>query len=154
MFALLLCVSFLLALTGTGRARPLRHPTSSQFCRLGQPMPDLDALVLRSSPRVQATGRLIKGLYYAEARSGLNDMAAFHMACNRLLEPKPFLVMDFRSGRFFLDGDRDGCVDGTGELAPPEIDPADFLPAVEGADDLCGDSLVSQRRLRDPVAVP
>jgi hypothetical protein len=58
-------------------------------------------------------------LIHTEALSGLNDMAAFHIACDRLLEPKPLLVMDFRSGQFFLDGDRDGCVDDTGELAPP-----------------------------------
>jgi hypothetical protein len=62
-------------------------------------MPDLDAFVLRSSPRVLATGRLVKGLYYSEAATGPNDMAAFHIACDRFLEPKPFLVMDFRSGR-------------------------------------------------------
>jgi len=117
-------------------------------------MPDLDALVLRSSPRVLATGRLIKGLYYSETPTGPNDMVAFHMACDRFLEPKPFLVMDFRSGRYFLDGDRDGCVDEAGELALPEIDPADFLPAVDGAEELCNDYLVGQRRLHGLVAVP
>lgn len=69
MFALLLGFSVLLALTGAGRARPLSHPTSSYACRFGrQSMPDLDALVLRSSPRVQASGRLIKGLYYLRCR--------------------------------------------------------------------------------------
>ncbi|MEZ0167376.1 hypothetical protein [Microvirga sp. TS319] len=115
-------------------------------------MPDLDALVLRSSPRIQATGRLIKGLYYSESLTGPNDMAAFHMACDRFLERKPFLMMDFRSGRFFLDGDRDGCVDEAGELAPPEINPADFLPAVDGAEELCNGDLVGQRRLHGLVA--
>jgi hypothetical protein len=79
-------------------------------------MPDLNALILRSSPRVFATGRLIKGLYYSERPTGRHAMAAFHMTCDRLLEQKPFLMMDFRSNEFFLDGDRDGCVDATGRL--------------------------------------
>jgi hypothetical protein len=104
-------------------------------------MPDLNALVLRSSPRVFATGRLIKGLYYAETLKGLNAMAAFYM-------------MDFRSNEFFLDGDRDGCVDATGTLAPPEMDPADFLPAVDGAEELCNEDLLGYRQLNDLAAAP
>ena len=75
------------------------------------------------------------------------------MACDRSLEPRPFLVMDFRSGRFFLDGDRDGCVDRTGELVSPEIDPADFLPAIHDAEEPCNGDLVGQRRL-DPSGTP
>ena len=117
-------------------------------------MPDLNALILRSSPRVFATGRLIKGLYYSETLKGLNAMAAFYMACDRLLEQKPFLMMDFRSSQFFLDGNRDGCVDAIGTLALPEIDPADFLPAVDGAEELCNEDLISQRQLNDLAAAP
>jgi hypothetical protein len=118
-------------------------------------MPDLNALLLRSNPRVFATGRLIKGLYYSETPKGLlSAMAAFYIACDRLLERKPFLMMDFRSSRFFLDADRDGCVDATGTLALPEIDPADFLPAVDGAEELCNEDLISQRKLNDLAAAP
>jgi hypothetical protein len=76
------------------------------------------------------------------------------MACDRLLEQKPFLMMDFRSSQFFLDGDRDGCIDATGTLALPEIDPADSFPAVEGAEELCTEALIGQRQLKDLVAVP
>ena len=117
-------------------------------------MPDLDALILRSNPRVAAMGRLIKGLYYSETPKGLNAMAAFYMACDQLLERKPFLIMDFRSSQFSLDGDRDGCVDATGTLALPEIDPADFLPAVDGAEELCNEDLIGQRHLSDLAAIP
>ncbi|HYP13648.1 MAG TPA: hypothetical protein VEQ63_06975, partial [Bryobacteraceae bacterium] len=67
----------------------------------------------------------------------------FHMACDRRLERKPFLVMDFRSRQFFLDGNRDGCVDATGTLPLPEIGPADFLPAVDGAEELCNEDPIS-----------
>jgi hypothetical protein len=109
-------------------------------------MPDLSALFLRSNPRVFATGRLIKGLYYSERPNGLHAMAAFYMACDQLLERKPFLIMDFRSSAFFLDGDRDGCADATGALALPEIDPADFAPAVEGAEQLCTEDLIGHRQ--------
>jgi hypothetical protein len=106
-------------------------------------MPDLSALLLRSNPRVFAAGRLIKGLYYSKTPKGRNPVAAFHMTCDRLLERKPFLMMDFRSSRFFFDADRDGCVDATGTLALPEIDPANFLPAVNGAEELCNEDLIS-----------
>jgi hypothetical protein len=115
-------------------------------------MPDLNVLLLRSNPRVFATGRLIKGLYYSERPNGRHDMAAFHMACDRLLERKPFLIMDSRSNEFFLDGDQDCCVDATGTLALPEIDPADFLPAVDGAEELCNEDLISHRQFNDLAA--
>jgi hypothetical protein len=117
-------------------------------------MPGLNALFLRSNPRVFATGRLIKGLYYSEVPKGLNDMVAFYMACDRLLERRPFLMMDFRSSQFFLDGNRDGCVDATGTLSLPEIDPADYLPAVKGAEKLCNEDLISQRHLTDLATIP
>jgi hypothetical protein len=153
MVAALLCLLALLMLTSVCLARPLRYPVTSPSCRSGrQPMPDLNALILRSSPRVFATGRLIKGLYYSERPTGRHAMATFYMACDRLLEQKPFLMMDFRSNEFFLDGDRDGCVDATGTLALPGIDPADFLPAVDGAEEFCNEDLVDQRRLKDLAA--
>jgi hypothetical protein len=117
-------------------------------------MPDLNAFLLRSNPRVFATGRLIKGLYYSEIPQGLNAIAAFYMACDRLLEQKPFLMMDFRSSEFFLDGNRDGCTDATGTLPLPEIDPADFLPSVDGAEELCNEDLISGRQLNELAAVP
>jgi hypothetical protein len=117
-------------------------------------MPDLDVLVLRSNPRVAAMGRLIKGLYYSESPSGPNAMAAFYMACDQFLEQKPFLAVDFRSSQFFLDKNRDGCVDATGTLPVPEIDPADFLSAVDGAEQLCNEDIISQRQLNDLAAVP
>ncbi|QRM34119.1 hypothetical protein [Microvirga sp. VF16] len=106
-------------------------------------MPDLNPLLLRSNPRVFATGRLIKGLYYSETPQGLNAVAAFYMVCDRRLERKPFLMMDFRSSQFFLDGNRDGCVDATGTWPRPEIDPADFLPFVDGAEEFCSGDLIS-----------
>ena len=116
-------------------------------------MPDLNALILRSSPRVFATGRLIKGLYYSEARSRLNAVAAFYMACDQLLDQKPFLLMDFRSRQYFLDDDRDGCVDATGTLSRSEIDPADFSPAVDGAEELCPEDLIGQGQFKDLAAI-
>jgi hypothetical protein len=117
-------------------------------------MPDLSALFLRSNPSVFVTGRLIKGLYYSEAPKGLNAIVAFYMACDRVLEQKPFLMMDFRSSEFFLDGNRDGCVDATGALSRLAIDPADYLPAVDGAEELCNEDLISQHRLNDLAAIP
>jgi hypothetical protein len=96
MFAALLCLPVLLMLTSVCLARPLRYPVASQSCRLGQqPMPDLNAFLLHSNPRVFATGRLIKGLYYSEVPQGLNAIAAFYMACDHLLEQKPFLIWTF-----------------------------------------------------------
>jgi hypothetical protein len=117
-------------------------------------MPGLNALFLRSNPRVFATGRLIKGLYYSEVPKGLNAMVAFYMACDRLLERRPFLMVDFRSRQFFLDGNRDGCVDATGTLSLPEIEPADYLPAVNGAKELCNKDLISQHNFNDLAAIP
>jgi hypothetical protein len=154
MVAALLCLPVLLMLMSVGVARPLRYPVASPSCRSGrQPMPDLNAFVLRTNPRVFATGRLIKGLYYSEARSRLNAVAAFYMACDQLLDQKPFLLMDFRSRQYFLDDDRDGCVDATGTLSMSEIDPADFSPAVDGAEELCSEDLIGQRQLKDLVAI-
>jgi hypothetical protein len=48
------------------------------------------------------------------------------IVCHRLLEPKPFLIMDFRSHPYSFDGNRDGCADATGPI--PEIDPEGFFP--------------------------
>ena len=80
-------------------------------------------------------------------------MATVHMACDQLLEQTPFLMMDFRSGWFFLDGNQDGCVDATGTLASPEIDPADFLPAVDGAEEqLCNEDLLGHWQLNGLAA--
>ena len=94
MVAALLCLSALLMLTSVCRARPLRYPVASQLCRSGrQPMPNLNALILHSSPPVFATGRLIKGLYYSERLNRRHALAAFHMACDQFPEPKPFLMM-------------------------------------------------------------
>jgi len=117
-------------------------------------MPDLNALILRSNPRVGATGRLIKGLYYSESPSGPQAMAAFYIACDQILEQEPFLLMNFRSRQFFLDKNRDSCLDATGELPMPEIDPADFLPAVDGQEELCNEDYISRRQPNGLVAVP
>jgi hypothetical protein len=76
------------------------------------------------------------------------------MACDRLLERRPFLMVDFRSRQFFLDGNRDGCVDATGTLSLPEIEPADYLPAVNGAKELCNKDLISQHNFNDLAAIP
>ncbi len=120
-------------------------------------MPDLKGLTLRSSPRVGATGRLIKGLYYSDTLNGPHTFAAFYIACDRLREPMPFLVMDFRSSQFSLDGDRDGCAEATGLMLLPEIDPADFYPAVDRADEICDEDAISQRQHNGPnglIAIP
>ncbi len=117
-------------------------------------MPNLNALILRGSPGVAASGPLIKGLYYAEDPNGSHAIAAFFMACDHLLERKPFLIMDFRSNQFFLDGNRDGCVDATGTLLTPEIDPADFVPGVDGAEELCSEDLIGQDQLKERVVIP
>jgi hypothetical protein len=117
-------------------------------------MPDLNGLTLRSSPRVMATGRLIKGLYYSESPNGPHTLAAFFIACDRLLEPMPFLVMDLRSRQFSFDGNRDGCADTTGLMPLPEIDPADFYPAVERAEEICDQDVISQRQPNRLVALP
>jgi hypothetical protein len=92
---------------------------------------------------VTATGRLIKGLYYSDSLNGPHALAAFFIACDRLREPNPFLVMDFRSHQFSFDGNRDGCVEATGLMPLPEIDPADFYPAVERAEEICDKDAIS-----------
>jgi hypothetical protein len=115
-------------------------------------MPDLGALILRSSPHVQPRGRLIKGLYYSDSLNGPYTLAAFFIACDRLREPKPFLVMDFRSSQFSFDRNRDGYADATGLMLLPEIDPADFYPAVDGAEEICDEDAISQRQLNGLVA--
>jgi hypothetical protein len=155
MLAAILCLSVLLMLTSAGLARPLRRVTSAPSCSVGQlSMPDLNGLTLQSSPRVAATGRLIKGLYYSDALNGPHTLAAFFIACDRLLETKPFLVMDFRSHQFSFDGNRDGCADATGLMPLSEIDPADFFPAVERADEICNEDAISRHQTNRLVAVP
>jgi hypothetical protein len=116
-------------------------------------MPDVAGLILRSNPRVVATGRLIKGLYYSDSVSGAHTLAAFFIACDRLLEPRPFLMMDFRTNQFSFDGGRDGCADATGHMPLPEIDPADFLSSVDQAEDICDEEAISQRWSNELVAV-
>jgi hypothetical protein len=105
-------------------------------------MPDLSPLLLRTNPSVFATGGLIKGLYYSEVLSGLNAVVAFYMACDRVLKQKPFLIVDFRSRQLFLDGNLDGCIDAVGTPSLSGIDPADFIPAIGGTDELCRENLV------------
>jgi hypothetical protein len=117
-------------------------------------MPDLNGLTLQSSLRVVATGRLIKGLYYSDTLNGPHTLAAFFIACDRLLEPKPFLVMDFRSHRYSFDGNRDGCAEATGLMPLPEIDPADFFPAVERAEEICNEDAISRHQTNRLAAVP
>jgi hypothetical protein len=154
MLAALLCLPVLLLLTSVSLARPLRLVASLPSCSSGQhSMPDLNGLILRSNPRVVATGRLIKGLYYSDRLSGPHALAAFFIVCDRLLEPKPFLVMDFRSHQFSFDRNRDGCADTTGLLLLSEIDPADFFPAVDQGDEICNEDAVSQRWLNGLVGV-
>jgi hypothetical protein len=92
-------------------------------------MPDLRALVLRTDPRVHARGAVVKGMYYARSGAGPNDLVAFRLGCGGVLEARPFLVLDFRTGGYLLDAAGDGCADGTGVLPGGEVDPADFLPA-------------------------
>jgi len=120
-------------------------------------MPDLNGLTgltLRNSPRVMATGRLIKGLYYSDCLNRPHSLVAFFIACDRLLEPKPFLVMDFQSLQFSFDGNRDGCAEATGLIPLPEIDPADFYPAVDRAEEICDEDAVSQRHRNGLVTLP
>jgi hypothetical protein len=115
-------------------------------------MPNLNGLVLRTSPRVLAQGQLIKGLYYSESLIGPHALAAFFIACDRILEANPFLVMDFRSRHYSFDGDRDGCADATGLMPMPDIDPADFYEAVDQSEEICGEDAVSERQSRILVA--
>jgi hypothetical protein len=155
MLAAILCLPVLLMLTSVCLARPLRRVASAPACSSGpQAMPDLHGLTLRSSPRVEATGRLIKGLYYSDSLNGPHTFAAFFIACDQLLEPKPFLVMNFQSLQFSLDGNRDGCAETTGLMPLPEIDPADFYPAVDRVNEICDEDAVSQRHRSGLVAIP
>jgi hypothetical protein len=101
-----------------------------------QDMPNLRMSVQRTNPRVIATGNVIKGIYYSRASIGPYDAVAFYLACDRHLEPLPFLVADFDRGRFFLDTDRDGCADASGSFTS-EIDPAEFSSPISDAEELC-----------------
>jgi hypothetical protein len=62
--------------------------------------------------------------------------------------------MDFRSHQFSFDGNRDGCAEATGLMPLPEIDPADFYPAVERAERICDEDATSQHQPNRLVAVP
>jgi hypothetical protein len=117
-------------------------------------MPNFHGLILRSSPRVAAQGRLIKGLYYSESQNGPYTLAAFFIACDRILEANPFLVMDFRSRHYSFDGNRDGCADAMGLMSLPEIDPAEFYPALDQSEEICDEDAVSERQARISAAVP
>ena len=146
MLAAILCLPLFLLLTSVSLARPLRLAAALPSCSSGQSsMPDLNGLMLRGSPRVVAMGRLIKGLYYSDSLKGPHALAAFFIVCDRLLEPKPFLVIDFRSHQFSFDRNRDGCADTRGLMLLSEIDPADFYPAVDRAEEICGEDAISQR---------
>ena len=150
-----LCLAVLLILTSASLARPLRRVASSPSCTLNQEsMPSLHGLILRSSPRVVAQGRLIKGLYYSDSLNGPHSLAAFFIACDRILEENPFLVMDFRSRRYSFDGDRDGCADATGLMPLLKIDPADFYPAKDRSEEICDEEPVSERRATVLADVP
>jgi hypothetical protein len=145
MLAAMLCLPALLILTGISVTYPVRHSASTQSCSAGKrSMPNLSGLALRSNPQVYSAGRVIKGLYYSQTSTGPHDVAAFHLTCERHLEPMPFLVVDFLSRQFFLDANRDGCVDAAGTLPLPEIDPADFYPLVDGREDSCYSDAVSR----------
>jgi hypothetical protein len=155
MLAVLLCLLSLLMVTSVCLARPLRQSISTPACSSGRPaMPDLNGLNLRSSPRVRAMGRLIKGIYYSDTLNGPHTLAAFFIACDQLLEPKPFLVMDFPSHRFFFDRDRDSCADATGLMSRQNIDPADFYPAVDRAHEICDQDIIGQRRPNGLATLP
>ncbi len=146
MLAAILCLPVLLLLTSVSLARPVRLVASLPSCSLGQhSMPDLNGLIVRGNPRVVAPGRLIKGLYYSDSLKGPNALAAFFIVCDRLFEPNPFLVMDFRSQQFSFDRNRDGCADSTGLMPLSEIDPADFYPAVDQGEEICEENTVSHR---------
>ena len=63
-------------------------------------------------------------------------------------------MMDFRSRRFSLDGDRDGCAEVAGLMPLPQIDPADFYPALNRADAICDEDAISQRQPNGSVVIP
>jgi len=154
MLATLLFLTVVLMLTSGALGRPVRRVAAPSCSSGQQAMPNLKGLTLRSSPRVEAMGRLIKGLYYSDNLKGPHTIAAFYIACDRFLEPRPFLVMDFRSSRFSLDDDRDGCAEATGVMPLPAIDPADFYPAVDGADQMCDEEAVSQHQPNHSIGIP
>ena len=62
--------------------------------------------------------------------------------------------MDFRSHQFSFDRNRDGCADATGLMPLPEIDPADFYPVVDGAEEICDKDTINQLQPNRLVAVP
>lgn len=88
-------------------------------------MPDLSGLAMRTDPRVQGHGRIIKGLYYVAEAEGRNELVAFHNACEHQLENRPFLIFDFGTQRYYFDADRDGRLDETG-VGNEGIDPVPF----------------------------
>ncbi len=61
----------------------------------------------------------------------------FQMGCAGMLDPRPFLEFEFRTGIYLLDQDGDGCTDGAGLLDSAEIDPVEFLPALPVARRSC-----------------
>ncbi|MCW2237669.1 hypothetical protein [Azospirillum canadense] len=100
-------------------------------------MPDLSRLVRRSGREVHNTGRLIKGIYYANRFEEQNSFVAFHNACYQMLEENPFLVFSFSRKKYYFDSDRNGCVDEVGALLNAEIDPADFYARLPDAATYC-----------------
>lgn len=112
---------------------PQRGTTASEQ----EAMPDLSHLVRRSSWEVHNTGRLIKGIYYADDLSAPNRLVAFHNACYQALEENPFLVFDFDFKKYYFDADRNGYADEVGALLYPEIDPADFYTRLPDATTYC-----------------
>jgi hypothetical protein len=116
-------------------------------------MPDVSGLIRRTSPKVSAQGRIIKGIYYSETLSSSHVLVVFHRACDRRLEPQPFLIFDFRSGWFFLDRDQDGCADKTGSRPKTEIDPAEFASDLAGAEDYCNEEVIGGIGVPAPCGV-
>jgi len=121
-----------------------RSQRASADCTPHSTMPPLERYILRSAPKVVAGGRLIKGLYYSKQADGPFDLVAFHIACDRILQPRAFLIADFVARRYFFDGNLDGCADAVGTLSDGEIDPADFHPSTEEADRICDQEAISR----------
>ena len=134
-----------IAVGAPGSAVPMDQPSLrpkpavGPNCRsAGKPaMHDLHALFLRTDPRLESSGRAIKGLYYASRVDGPNELVVFQMGCAGLLDPKPFLEFEFGTTIYLLDQDGDGCTDGAGLLDLGEIDPVEFLPALPVARRSC-----------------
>lgn len=146
MFPAVLCI-LLVMVPSLCLAEPLRRE-ATHICRLGQiPMPDLHKRHLRTASEISVPGRAIKGLYYSNTPTGPNTLLAFYVGCRTTLEPNPFLVIDFEETRAYLDQDRDGCGDRVEPFLARDVDPADYYPMVDGADDLCFEDQVS--RLED-----